>query len=332
MDFSGYQFGNYILTELLSQGGYAYVYKGWDTKLQRWVAIKVLRNYVTSEQREAFLKEARVMARMNHRHILPVLGYDTYHNIPYLVLPYVPQSLHGLYPHGMKVASDMIIYYVWQIALALFYIHRCGYVHQDIKPANVLLDEDGEVWVSDFGIVTVIRNTGAQGSQELIGTIIYMAPERFEGKAYPASDQYSLAVIVYEWMTGQYLFTGSSHHVIWQHINARPSSRRMNTLGIPPAVQVVLLRALEKDPRERYNSVLEFADALEQAIYFSSKSEQEGEWNEEQTLWQKIVHLFMGATRSKLEYCSHSVVICTSAHFSTSSIACTGVSLTASRM
>src|SRR5260370_40684125 len=120
------------MTELLSQGGYGYVYKGWDTKLQRWVAIKVLRNYVTSEQREALLKEARVMARMNHRHILPVLGYDTYHNIPYLVLPYVPQSLHGLYPHGMKVASDMIIYYVWQIALALFYIHRCGYVHQDI--------------------------------------------------------------------------------------------------------------------------------------------------------------------------------------------------------
>lgn len=332
MVFSGYQFGNYILTELVGRGGYADVYKGWDTKLQRWVAIKVLRNYVTSEQREAFLKEARVMARMNHRHILPVLGYDIYHNIPYLVLPYVPQSLYGLYPLGMIIASDMIIYYIRQIAHALFYIHRRGYVHQDLKPANVLSDEDGEIWVSDFGIVTVIRNTGPQGSQELIGTIIYMAPERFVGKAYPASDQYSLAVIVYEWMTGQYLFTGTSQEVIWKHINLRPSTRRMSALGVPPAVQGVLLRALEKNPRDRYNTVLEFADALEQAIYLSSMPEQEDEWNEEQTLWQKIVHIFMGATMSQLEYRSHLVIVCTSAYLSTSSTLCTGVSLIASRM
>lgn len=300
MDFSGYQFRHYRLMNLLGQGGCANVYRAWDMNLRRWVAIKVLHNHVTLEQRDAFLKEARLMASMNHHHILPVLDFDTYGSIPYLVLPYVPHSLYSLYPHGMIVPLDKIISYVWQIAHALFYIHRRGYVHQDVKPANILLNEDDEVLVGDFGIVTVIRNTGSQGNQEIIGSIIYMAPERFIGRAYPVSDQYSLAVIVYEWMTGRYPFTGTSHQVMWQHLNARPSTRRMSALGIPPAVQGVLLRALEKDPRNRYNTVLEFADALEQAIYLSSVPEQEDERDEEQTLWQKIVRLFMGATIGSL--------------------------------
>jgi eukaryotic-like serine/threonine-protein kinase len=141
MDFSGYQFRHYRLKRLQGEGDCAHVYKAWDTNLRRWVAIKVLHNYVTPEQREAFLEEGRVMASMNHCHILPVLECDTYGSIPYLVLPFVPHSLSSLYPHGTIVPSDKIISYVWQIALALFYIHQRGYIHQDVKPAHVLLGE-----------------------------------------------------------------------------------------------------------------------------------------------------------------------------------------------
>lgn len=295
MDFSSYQFGNYQLTELLGNGGFADVYKAWDKNLHRWVAIKVPRNYLTSEQRAAFLKEARVMANMNHRHILPVLEFDTYRNIPYLVLPYAPSSLRDLHPHGTIVPSETIISYTWQVSYALFYIHQHGYVHLDVKPGNLLLGEDGRVLVSDFGIVTIMRNTGPQGNQGPIGTPSYMSPEQCLGGPCAASDQYSLAVTVYEWMTGRYLFTGTPQQVMWRHVNSRPSSTRMNRLGIPFPMQAVLLKALEKDPRDRYGTVLEFADALEHALRPPPPPEQEDERDEKLSVWEKLLLLFMGA-------------------------------------
>lgn len=286
MDFLGSQFGNYKLMRLIGQGGFANVYKAWDTKLHRWVAIKVLRSTVTFEQREAFLKEARIMASMNHRYILPILSFDTYYTIPYLVLPYIPRSLQHLYPHGTIVPSDKVVSYIRQITKALFYIHQRGFVHQDVKPANLLLDEKGQVLVSDFGIVTVILNTGLQGNQEPIGTIFYMAPERFEGKAYPASDQYSLAVTAYEWMTGQYPHTVASHEEIRRHMEA---------LGIPPAVQNVLLKALKRNPKDRYSTILEFAAALEQAIHLSTTSNQKDNNYKKQSAWDEMSLLLIGA-------------------------------------
>lgn len=257
----------------IGRGGFADVYEAWDIHLARVVAVKVLQRQLPQQ----FLREARLLARLDHPHIVRVIAFNVHNNIPYCVMAYAPNgSLGQRHPLGEMLPLEMIVRYVWQIVDALTYLHTQGFVHLDIKPENLLLGREDEILLADFGIAALIQHTEPQNEQAIVGTVAYMAPERFQGDAYTASDQYALAVIVYEWLTGEALFRGSTKEVICQHLRSPVPLAHMKHLGIPRAVRRVLLKALAKKPEDRFETVQAFALALEQA----GLDEQESTWGE----------------------------------------------------
>jgi serine/threonine protein kinase len=269
-NFSGHYFGHYYLQRRIGSGGYADVYKALDIFLNRYVAVKVLKVRVDPSDRPEVLRnahEARIAAHLKHPHIVHVIEFNIHQNIPYIVMEYAQNgSLRRFHRAGEPLPWDTIIHYARQVTEALAFIHARGFIHQDVKPENILLSDDNEILVSDFGTVAFIQTTGPLNTHRCVGTVKYMAPERFSGDPpTPASDIYSLAVVIFEWMTGGPLFFGPALEVIRQHRSVMPSPRQMSTLGIPPAVQHVLLKALAKNPAERYHSATEFYTALERA-------------------------------------------------------------------
>jgi serine/threonine protein kinase len=261
MNYSGSQFGQYRLMRRIGRGGFADVYEAWDIHLARVVAVKVLRGQLPQQ----FLREARLLARLDHPHIVRVVEFNIHNNIPYCVMAYAQGSLDQRHPSGEILLLELVIQYIWQIADALTYLHNQGFVHLDVKPGNLLLGKEGEILLADFGIAALIQNTEPQNGRAIVGTVAYMAPERFRGDAYTASDQYALAVIVYEWLTGEALFHGSTKEVIWQHLHSPVPLSRMRNLGVPHSIRQVLLKALAKQPEDRFETVHAFAQALEQA-------------------------------------------------------------------
>ncbi len=256
--------GNYWMVELLGKGGFAHVYLGEHISLRTSAAIKVLHNRPTREKWERFWTEAYITANLSHRHIVQVLDFDEKSSSPFLVMQYAPHgSLEARYC-GERLPLATIVFYVKQISEALDYAHKRGVIHCDIKPNNVLLDANDNVLLSDFGIAV---NTDEYAPIPRIfgGTATYMAPEQYRGWPVPASDQYSLAIMVYEWLSGYPPFHGSSSEIVQQHLHVSPPSLRRMAPHTPHAVERVVLRALEKDPDMRFSSVRAFALALERA-------------------------------------------------------------------
>ncbi len=267
-DLVGQQLGNYRLTRLLGQGGYAEVYLGEHVRLNTLAAIKVLlTRLASSEEVDSFQNEGRIIASLIHPHIVRVFDFDVQHDLPFMVMDYAPDgNLRKRHPKGEKLPLTTILPYVKQVADALQYAHNRHLIHRDIKPENMLLGRNGEVLLSDFGTALVAQGTGYQRTlQEVIGTVSYMAPEQFQGQARPASDQYALAVVVYEWLGGDVPFHGSGTEIAIQHTMAPPPSLREKVPGISPFVEQVIMRALTKDYHQRFPSVQDFANALEQA-------------------------------------------------------------------
>ena len=222
---------------------------------------------MTPEDVEKFRSEARLLVRLEHPHIVHVLDFGVEENIPFLVMTYAPNgTLRTLYPRGTQLPLATIISYVKQIAPALQYAHYRKVIHRDIKPENILLGVHNEILLSDFGIATVVHSTNSLSTQKEAGTIAYMAPEQLRGKVGPASDQYSLAVIVYEWLSGTRPFNGDSFiDVAMQHVVDAPPPLRQTLPLLDSAVELVVMQALAKDPKDRFPSVQAFAKALEQA-------------------------------------------------------------------
>lgn len=270
------QLGNYRLIRLLGKGGYAEVYLGEHVRLNTPAAIKVLHTRLANSQEvEIFQNEGRTIARLIHPHIVRVFDFDVENDIPFMVMDY---ALHGTlrirHPRGTRLPLPTIISYVQQVAGALQYAHDQQLVHRDVKPENMLLGRNDEVLLSDFGTAMAAQTTGYQTSlQEVIGTVSYMAPEQFEGKGRPASDQYALAIVVYEWLTGEVPFRGTSTQVAIQHTMTPPPPLHEKVPGISPQVEQVIMHALAKDHHRRFPRVQDFADALaragqaEQAFY-----------------------------------------------------------------
>src|SRR6266567_3329417 len=270
-DLVGQQLGNYNLIQLLGRGGYADVYLGKHMRLDSQAAIKVLHTrLVSSEEIDNFQNEGRIIARLIHPHIIRVLDFDVQQDIPFMVMDYAPNgTLRKRHPRGEQLALPVIIPYVKQVADALQYAHDQHYIHRDVKPENMLLGRNEEVLLSDFGTALVSHATGYQQAvqEEVVGTVSYMAPEQFQGNTRPASDQYALAVVVYEWLSGSVPFQGSGTEVAVQHSMKPPPSLREKVPGISPQVEQVIMRALAKDYHERYPGVQDFATALEQASH-----------------------------------------------------------------
>src|SRR5437763_5701959 len=228
-DLVGQQLGNYRLTRLLGRGGYAEVYLGEHLRLNTLAAIKVLlTRLASSEEVDSFQNEGRIIASLIHPHIVRVFDFDVQNDLPFMVMDYAPNgNLRKRHPKGEKLALATILPYVKQVAGALQYAHDRQLIHRDIKPENMLLGRAYEVLLSDFGTALVAQSTGYQSTlQEVIGTVAYMAPEQFQGKARPASDQYALAVVVYEWLCGELPFHGTGTEIAMQHsLNAPPPLR-----------------------------------------------------------------------------------------------------------
>ncbi len=258
-------FGNYRLIRLLGKGGFAKVYYGEHIRHGTQGAIKVPYP-LTKNNLERFYKEMAIHSPLKHRHIVPVLDGGEEDGIPFLVLTYASNgSLGQYYGDGQGFPLGDILPHVRQIADALQSIHNNGLIHRDIKPANILLGPNNIAWVSDFGIALTAHDRSFQGTQDGWGTPGYMAPEQIRGNPCFASDQYALAIIVCELLIGDSLFYGSATEVREQHLHTGPSCLCSRSPYISPALEQVLLKALEKDPRNRFASVSEFALALEQA-------------------------------------------------------------------
>ena len=266
-DRTGQQLGNYRVIRPIGRGGFAEVYLGEHIFLKTQVAIKVLQTKVANdEDLEGFLKEAQTIAHLVHPQIVRVMDFGVDAETPFLVMDYAPNgTLRQRYPKGTVLPLITIVSYVKQAAAGLQYAHDQKLVHRDIKPENILAGRNNEVLLSDFGIALIAQSSRYQGTQDVVGTVAYMSPEQIQGKPRPASDQYSLAVVVYEWLSGDRPFHGSFTELCTQHMFAAPPPLRERVPTIPPDVEHVVTTALAKAPRQRFMSVQAFANALEQA-------------------------------------------------------------------
>lgn len=271
-DHEGRQLGNYQLIRLLGQGGFAHVYLGEHVYLKTLAAVKVLDvRVVSNEDSERFLQEARTIAELRHPNIIRVLDFAVVNDVPFLVMDYAPNdTLARLHPRGRPLPLEIVVIYVKQVAAALQYAHdRKKLIHCDVKPANMLLGANNEVLLSDFGIALTSPSTSrALTIEQIIGTLAYMAPEHLSGRPVLASDQYSLGIVVYEWLSGDLPFSGSQIELFSRHNFAQPPSLAGK---VPPLVEQVVLRALAKLPYQRYPRVQDFADALEDAVRRSNQ-------------------------------------------------------------
>jgi eukaryotic-like serine/threonine-protein kinase len=277
VDYRGQRLGNYQLTRLLGEGGFAQVYLGEHIYLGTQAAIKVL-NAKMADDLDWFRTEARTIARLVHPNIVRVLEFGVEDNIPFLVQDYAPNgTLRQRHPKGMLVPLLTVVSYVKQVAEALQYAHDEKFIHRDVKPENMLLGRTNEVLLSDFGIALMSQTFRDQSVQNVAGTLLYMAPEQIQGRPRRASDQYSLGIIVYEWLAGQPPFDGSLTEVLSQQLVVPPLPLRARVPTVAPAVEQVVMTALEKDPEKRFGSVRVFALALEQASQLSTLTSQQAD-------------------------------------------------------
>ena len=263
----GQQFGNYRLARLLGLGGFAEVYLGEHIYLKTQAAIKIVHTLLDSDDLYDFLAEAQTIARLRHPHIIQVLDFGVEGGIPYLVMDYAPNgTLRARHRRGVPLPPGAFLPYVKQVADALQYAHDQRLIHRDIKPENMLLGRNQEVLLSDFGIATVAQTTAHQRTQGFAGTAAYAAPEQLRGKPVFASDQYALAIIIYEWLAGETPFRGAQLEIAFQQVSVAPPSLRLIVPDLSPTIEQVVFTALAKAPQDRFASVRAFATALEQAI------------------------------------------------------------------
>jgi alpha-glucoside transport system substrate-binding protein len=260
------QLGNYRLVRLLGQGGFAEIYLGEHIYLETQAAIKVLHTQLARDGIEQFGLEVKQIARLQHPHIVRVLDFGVEGTTPFLVMSYAPGgTLRQCHPKGARLPLPMIVQYVEQVADALQYAHEEKFIHRDVKPENMLLGRRNEVLLSDFGIATIVNSTTSLSMQAAVGMVPYMAPEQLQEHPRPASDQYALGVVVYEWLCGDRPFEGSFTEVAVKHLTMPPPSLHERMPEISPEVEQVVMTALAKDYKRRFGTVQAFARALEHA-------------------------------------------------------------------
>ena len=270
-DRVGQRLGNYRLVRKIGQGGFAEVYLGQHIYLDTFAAIKVLHARLESDDVEYFLTEARTVARLLHPNIVRVLEFNVEDTTPFLVVDYAPNgTLRKRHPKGLSVPFTSVVSYTRQVAAALEYAHEQKIIHRDVKPENMLVGRRSEILLSDFGIAVVSHSSryssGTQGIQDMAGTVAYMAPEQIQSQACPNSDQYSLGVVVYEWLCGTRPFQGSFAEIAVKHTLTPPPSLLEKVPELPASVEEVVFKALAKDPQQRFENVQVFALALEKSI------------------------------------------------------------------
>ncbi len=267
----GQSLGRYHILEQLGEGGMATVYKAYDTRLERDVAVKVIRvDQFGAGMLERILKrferEAKALAKLTHPNIVHINDYGEQDGIPYLVMDYLPGgTLKQIL--GKPIPWQEVTHLLIPITRALDYAHNLGIIHRDVKPSNILITQSGEPMLSDFGIAKILESEETQtltGAGVGIGTPEYMAPEQWTGHACPQSDLYSLGVVLFEMVTGRkpYIADTPAAILLKQANDLMPRPRQF-VPDLPEAVEKVLFKTLAKKPEDRYQSMGEFAKALE---------------------------------------------------------------------
>jgi len=262
----GQQVGHYRLVRLLGVGSFAEVYLGEHLYLGSQAAIKVLHTHIAPSGIAQFQQEGQMLAKLIHPGIMRVLDFGIDGNNPYLIMDYAPGgTLRSRHPKGTGIPLPTVVEYVKQIGGALQYAHDRKLIHRDVKPENMLIGRNGEILLSDFGIALIAQSSHYQSAKDMAGTISYMAPEQIGSHPRPASDQYSLAIVVYEWLCGERPFRGSFTEIAVKQSLTQPPSLTQRLPSLPAIVEQVVHTALAKQPEMRFNSVRAFATALEQA-------------------------------------------------------------------
>ncbi len=240
-DRVGQQLGNYRLVRLLGHGGFAEVYLGQHIHLGTQAAIKVLHTQLASDDLEGFRIEARTIAELVHPNIVRILDFGVEGHTPFLVMEYALNgTLRERHSKGSMLLPRAIVSYVEQVAAALQYAHDRKLIHRDVKPENMLVGHDNRILLSDFGIALIAQSSLSQSTQEVAGTVAYMAPEQIQGKPRLASDQYALGIVIYEWLSGDRPFHGSFSEIASQHVLVPPPPLREKIPTISPAVEEVV--------------------------------------------------------------------------------------------
>ncbi len=268
--------GGYSLVRPIGQGGSARVWLAEHPKFRFPVALKVPVTSQIEELDESYVRfsaEAQAMQNLKHPHIVRMLEFGIDRKIPYLAMNYARGgSISQVYPAGKVMPEDEVMRYVRQIADALHYMHEQGWIHRDVKPGNLLLRRPGHLLLADMGIALTRRQASSVQRHTRQGTVMYMAPELLRGVPSPASDQYALAVVAYEWLSGLTPFQGTKKELVYQHLHADVPPLWQQGAIYSPLVDQVLQRALAKNPAERYPDIHAFAQALTQSLSITQTS------------------------------------------------------------
>ena len=269
-DLTGQYLGQYQILARISKGSTSTIYKAYQAKLDRFVAVKVLSPHVLDEEGflARFTQEARAVAQLDHPNIVPVYDFDQIGDIAYIVFKYVESGTLRSMMTGSPIDLSLVVDLTTQVALALGYAHRRGVIHRDVKPSNILIGEGRWAMLTDFGLAKILSG-GKQLTKTGVGmgTPDYMSPEQAQGLPSDGrSDLYSLGATLYEMTTGHVPFEAdSSMGVVVKHISEQPIAPRQFNPHLPVAVEKVILTVMAKDPSQRYQTAEAMVAALVRA-------------------------------------------------------------------
>ncbi len=257
--------GRYEIRSRLGQGASGVIYKAFDPYIKRNVAIKITRP-TTERAQERFFREAQYAGQLNHPNLVMIYDVGIHNNFCYLTMEYVDgPNLETFCQKGKLLPVDKILEIIFKVCEAVDYAHSKGLIHRDIKPQNILLDSNGNPKIADFGIAQMIETTSEMG---VWGTASYMAPEQLKEEGISnASDIFSLGCVLYELLAGQKAFDGGNHfQIMYKITNEEPVALRRLRPDLPELMEVIVARALAKDPKDRYQNGRDLAYDLRVAM------------------------------------------------------------------
>lgn len=260
-------FGHYRILDLLGRGGMGRVYRAYDTTTDRVVALKVLPPHLAEDQdfQQRFRREARIAAALNDPHVVPIHGFGELDGRLYVDMRLIEGRHLSQYinENGDRLSPEQTVAVIEQVAAALDSARQAGLIHRDIKPMNILVTTAHNfVYLIDFGLARTETDTQLTQTGATMGTVAYMAPERFKGKTDHRADVYSLACVLHECLTGKRPYAGESlEEQLNAHLNAPPPRPSATAPGVPPGFDAVVARGMAKDPEQRYQTAIELAEA-----------------------------------------------------------------------